>query len=303
LRRAGRARAYGKICRGSGRLVTSSEKAPSRSIERTVIAPASGWPRLGLRELYGARAIVFFLALREIKARYKQTAMGVVWAFLQPILPAIVFSIFMGRLAGLSSDGVPYPVFVFVALLPWQLYARSLGDGAVSLLAYQQLVTKVYVPRLVLPSMTVLVACFDLCVASLAIPLVLARYGIRPGTALVALPGFIALLVVASLGSAVWLAALTARFRDVRNIVPFVVQLGAYATPVVYSTSLVPTSWRLAYAVNPLVTVIDGFRWTLASGPAPSSSMAAVSAATAIVLLVSGLAFFNRVDRTLADMI
>lgn len=282
---------------------TRAETSGSRDGRVTIIEPSGAWRGFGLRELWSGRHITYFLVWREVKARYKQTAMGAAWAFLQPLLPCIVFSVVMGRFAGLPSDGTPYPVFVFLALLPWQFFARSVSDGALSLIAFQSLVTKLYFPRVALPAASVVGAAFDMAVASLAAPCLMAWYGVRPGAAIVALPLFVLLLGATALAASVWLSALAARFRDVRNVVPVLVQVGAYASPVVYPARLVPERWRALYGLNPIAGVIEGFRWSLAGAAPPSWPMVCVGAVTALVALFSGLAFFRSIERTLADTI
>jgi lipopolysaccharide transport system permease protein len=267
------------------------------------IRPPKGWAPLDLREFAGAYELLYFLVLRNLKLRYKQTVLGAAWAVLQPLLTMAVFTVIFGRLARLSSDGLPYPVFALAALVPWIYFANALTQAGNSLVDQQQLLTKVYFPRLLLPLAAVIAALLDLVISFALLLVVLAWYGIMPSARLLAAPTFALLAAASALAPGVWLAALNVRYRDVRYIIPFLVQIWLFATPVAYSSGLVPERWRLLYGLNPMVGVVDGFRWMVApAGHAPRASLAAAAAAVAIVL-TAGLFFFRRVERAFADVV
>lgn len=267
------------------------------------IAPSRSWAPLAWRELWAYRELVQFLVWREIKVRYKQTALGAAWAILQPVTTMVVFSIFFGRLARIPSEGVPYPVFAFCALLPWQLFAFALTESSNSVVANQRLITKVYFPRLIIPMAAVAVGLVDFAVALVVLLAMLVYFGIHPGVAALSLPIWIVLAVATALGVGLWLAALNVRYRDVRYTLPFVAQLWLFVTPVAYPASLVPDGWRAIYALNPMVGVVEGFRWALLGSTRSPGLTVLVSAAVVAVVLVSGLFYFRRVERTFADVI
>ena len=267
------------------------------------IAPAARWTPLRLGELWEYRELLYFLVWREIKVRYKQTALGIAWAVIQPVFTMVVFTLIFGRLAQLPSDGAPYPVFTLCALLPWQLFAFSLGEASNSVVANQRLLTKVYFPRLVLPLAAVCVGLVDFAISLVVLGAMMAYYGIVPTLAIVTLPVWAFLAVLTALSVGLWLAALNVRYRDVRYTVPFLTQIWLYATPVAYSLALVPDGWRAVYALNPMVGVVASFRWALlGTGGAPGLPVA-VSAATVGVIFVSGLFYFRRTERTFADVV
>ncbi len=255
-----------------------------------------------LREVWEHRELLAFLTWRDIRVRYKQTALGVAWAVLQPALTMLVFSVFFGRLAGVPSDGVPYPVFAYCGLLPWQLFAFALNGAAQSLTANERLVTKVYFPRLVLPLSAVLAGLVDFVVAfALLIPL-MAFYGVRPGPAIVLLPACVALAIATAMAVGLGLCALNVRFRDVRYALPFLTQFWMFATPIAYPGSLVPERWRALLGLNPMAGVVEGFRHALLGTPAPGA-LVWVSAGVVLLLLGASLAYFLRVERAFADVI
>jgi lipopolysaccharide transport system permease protein len=269
----------------------------------TVIEPPTGWSALDFRELWTYRELLYFLVWRDIKVRYKQTVLGVAWALLQPLATMVVFALFFGRLAGIPSDGLPYPVFAFAALVPWTFFANGLTLSANSLIANQQLVTKVYFPRVAIPMATVLAGLVDLVIAFAVLLAMMAWYGIAPTVNVLWLPLFIALALVTALGVGLWLSALNVLYRDVRYVVPFLTQLWLFATPIAYSSTLLPEQWRTLYAINPMVGVVEGFRFALlgqGSGPGP---MLAASALAAVALFVSGAYYFRRMEDTFADVI
>jgi lipopolysaccharide transport system permease protein len=250
------------------------------------------------------RDLLYFLVWRDIKVRYKQTALGAAWAILQPVLATVVFSIFFGRLAKLPSDGVPYPVFAYVALLPWQLFSFCLAESASSLVSNESLIKRVYFPRLVIPLATVLTGLVDFGVAFIVLLILLFSYGIVPSIAsLVLLPVLLLFAIAAALSVGIWLSALNVEFRDVRYTLPFLTQVWMFATPVVYSSRLVPEKWRMLYGLNPMAGVVDGFRWALLGGANGLAPQVWVSAGMVLLLLAGGLVYFRRMESTFADIV
>jgi lipopolysaccharide transport system permease protein len=258
---------------------------------------------LRLGELWRYRDLLFFLAWRDVKVRYKQTALGAAWAILQPVLTMVVFSIVFGTFVKVDSEGLPYPIFVYTALLPWTYFASALASGSASVVANQSLITKVFFPRLIIPVSAVLVPVIDFVLGFGVLIGLMAWYGIWPGVAVLALPAFLALAVVSVVGVALWLSALNVRYRDVPYAVPFLVQVWLYATPVVYPLSVLDGRWQWLFSLNPMAGVVEGFRWALLDKPAPSAGLLLVSAAAAVVVAVTGLAFFRRFERSFADVI
>jgi len=267
------------------------------------IAPSRSWAPLRLREIWEYRELLYFLVWREIKVRYKQTALGVAWAVIQPLFTMVVFSIFFGRLAGLPSDGVPYPVFAYCALLPWQLFAFALTESSNSVVANQRLITKVYFPRLIMPLAAVCVGLADFAISFVVLLALMAYYGIAPGLAAWTVPAWAALAVLTALSVGLWLSALNVRYRDIRYTIPFLTQVWLFATPVAYATTMIPEGWRTVYALNPMVGVVDGFRWALLGTVAWPGPTVFVSMGAVAVLLVSGLFYFRRMERTFADVV
>ena len=268
----------------------------------TFIDPPSGWTSIGFRELWDYRELLYFLTLRDVKVRYKQTALGAAWAVIQPLFMMLVFSLFFGRLAKIPSDGIPYPIFTFCALLPWQLFAHALTESSNSLVANERLITKVYFPRLVVPMSAVLGGLVDFAVAFAILLMMMFYYGIVPTWAVLALPAFILLAVMTALGVGLWLSALNVKYRDVRYTINFLIQFWLFATPVAYPSSLVPERWRALYGLNPMAGVVDGFRWALL-GKQPPGAMLAVSVGVVIVILVGGLYYFRRMEQEFADVV
>lgn len=269
----------------------------------TVIEPSRGWVSPRLSDLWEFRDLLYFMVWRDVKVRYKQTLLGILWAVIQPLAAMLIFSLFFGRLAKVPSEGVPYPLFCLAALVPWTFFANGLTISANSLVASSQLVNKVYFPRLIVPLASVLGGGLDLCLALLVLVGVLAYYAILPGASIAFLPVALVMAASASLGAGLWLSALNAQYRDVRHVIPFLTQLWMFATPVVYSGSLLPEPWRTLYGLNPMVGAVEGVRWSLlGSGDAPGARMA-VSAAAAILLLTTGAVYFRQVERTFADVI
>jgi lipopolysaccharide transport system permease protein len=267
------------------------------------IRPAGRWISVGLRELWEYRELLYFLIWRDVKVRYKQTALGAAWAILQPLMMMAVFSLFFGYLARLPSDGVPYPIFTLCALLPWQLFAHALTESSNSLVANERLLTKVYFPRLVVPIAAVLGGLVDCAIAFVILLLMMLYYGVVPTWAIVTLPGFILLAVITALGVGLWLSALNVQYRDVRHTMGFLIQFWLFATPVAYSSSLVPERWRPLYGLNPMVGVVEGFRWALLGKSEPPGAVLAVSVAVVVLLLIGGLYYFRRMEQEFADVV
>jgi len=284
-------------------LRSEDSESPAEEIPVFRIRATSGWRFLDLRELWTYRELIYFLTWRDVKVRYKQTAIGVAWSVLQPLAMMVVFTLFFGRLAKIPSEGVPYPVFAYTALLPWQLFSRTLAESTNSLVTDQRLITRVYFPRIIVPLATTLAGIVDFAIAAGLLIVLLVFYGITPGAAVVWIPLFALLMIVTVLGAGFWLSALNVEYRDVMYIVPFLNQFWLFLTPVVYPSSMVPEQWRLLYGLNPMVGVVEGFRWSLlGTGQAPGFMLAA-SVAVAIALFVSGIIWFRRRERTFVDAV
>ncbi len=269
----------------------------------TVIEPSRGWVSLRLRALWRSRELLYFLIWRDVKVRYKQTLLGAAWAILQPLLTMVVFSIFFGKLARMPSDGVPYPLFAYVALVPWTFFANGLILSSGSLVSNQTLLRKVYFPRLVIPISAVASGLIDFGIAFVVLLGLAARYGVTPTSHMLWLPALVLLALVTALGVGLWFSALNVLYRDIQYVVPFLVQVWLYATPIVYPSSLVPERWRTLYALNPMVGVVEGFRWALlGTGTAPGP-MILVSAAAALALMIGGLFFFRRMEKSFSDVV
>ena len=267
------------------------------------IEPPRGWAALELRELWLYRELLFFLAWRDIKLRYKQTALGAAWAILQPLLTMVIFSVIFGQLAKLPSDGIPYPIFTYAALLPWQLFSFALTNSSNSLINSQNLISKVYFPRLIIPLASTLAGLMDFAIAFLVLLGLMAYYHITPTMTILYLPLFLILALLSALAVGVWLSALSVEYRDVRYIVPFLTQFWMYATPIAYASSLIPENWRLLYGLNPMTGVVEGFRWALLGIQTSGGSMILVSAAVVVVMFISGLYYFRRMENNFADVI
>jgi lipopolysaccharide transport system permease protein len=275
----------------------------SSSFPTFFIGPETGLSSLALRELWEYRELLYFLTWRDIKVRYKQTVLGAAWAIIQPFFMMVVFSLFFGRLAHVPSDGIPYPVFVYCALLPWQLFAHSLTESSNSLVANERLITKVYFPRLVIPISAVLGGLIDFSIAFVILLLMMVYYGIRPSWAIVTLPAFVLLAVVTALGVGLWLSALNVKYRDVRYTINFMIQFWLLATPVAYPSSLIPLRWRALYGLNPMAGVVEGFRWALLGKSGGPGALLAVSVVVVILILIGGLYYFRRMEAEFADVI
>ena len=273
----------------------------------TIIEPSRGWSALHLRALWDYRELLYFLVWRDLKVRYKQTVLGVAWIVLQPVVTMVVFSLLFGGLLKVPSGGVPYPIFAYAALLPWNYFAGSLSRSSTSLVGSAHIITKVYFPRLVIPVSGVVSGLVDFAIAFLVLAGLMVFYGIAPTPAIALLPGFLLLAVVTALAFGLWLSALNVRYRDVNYLVPFLVQIWMYLTPVLYGSTLIPEPFRFLLALNPMTGVVEGFRWALLGGhlaeAQPPGALLALSMAITLAVLISGLAFFRRTERSFADFI
>ena len=277
--------------------------APGSAVPILRIEPAAGWTWPALGELWDFRELIGFLIWRDLKIRYKQTALGIASAVLQPVLTMVLFSVIFGRVAKLPSDGVPYPLFTFAALLPWQLFAGGITSAANSLVGSSGLITKVYFPRLVTPIAAVCATLVDFAISFGVLLLMMLSYGIGPSGAMVFLPAFVLLALLTAFAAGLWLSAINVRYRDVRYALPFLIQCWLFASPVAYSTSLVPANaWRTLYGFNPLVASIQGFRWAILGAEAPTPFLLP-SIVSAVVLAIGGLIYFRRMEDTFADVV
>ena len=267
------------------------------------LAPSSGWVTLQLRELWEYHELLYFLIWRDIKVRYKQTALGAAWAIIQPLFTMIVFTLFFGRLAKIPSDGLPYPIFAYAALVPWTFFANGLTQSADSLAGSANLLRKVYFPRLAIPIATVLAGVLDFIIAFAVLVVMMFWYGVYPTGNIVWLPLLLLLALTTALGVGLWLSALNVQFRDVRYVVPFIVQFWMLATPIAYPSSMISEPWRTWYGLNPMSGVVEGFRWALLGTTASPGGMVWVSAGVALVLLVGGAFYFRRMEKSFADVV
>jgi len=268
------------------------------------IKPSHGLAALNLRDLWVYRELVFFMVWRDVKVKYKQTLLGMAWAVIQPVMTMLVFTFLFGTVAKLPTDGIPYPVFSFTALLPWGLFVTALNQGSRSLVAHNNMVTKIYFPRLILPMSAVLAGLVDFAIAFVILVALMAYYHVTPAWNLVwTLPLFLLLALVAALGVALWLSAINVKYRDVNQALPFLTQFWLFATPVAYSSSVISSKWQIVYSLNPMAGVVNGFRWALlGSGNGPDAALW-VSAAISILVLVTGLFYFRSTEKTFADTI
>ena len=279
-----------------------SSRGATRAVRTTDIRPPDKFPSVSvIREIGEYRSLFYFLAWRDVKVRYKQTVLGMVWAVIQPLTTMVVFSIVFGKLGNLPSDGVPYPVFTYTALLPWLLFSTALNRAMQSLVTDQSLVTKVYVPRLILPTASILSPLVDFVIAAIILSVLMFYYSITPTARIVCVPAFVLLTMTITLGAGLWLSAVNARYRDVRHASPFMIQLWMFASPVAYAGSLVPSRFDIFYGLNPMVSVIEGFRWALFGTNELSATLLIVSAVVSIIMLASGLYIFLKTEENLAD--
>lgn len=289
--------------------MSASARAASAEVPVIRIAPGRGWASLGLAAIWEYRELLYFLVWRDVKVRYKQTVLGAAWAILQPLLTMVVFTIFFGKLANVGSDGLPYPIFSYAALLPWNFFAQGLTQSSGAIVGSRSLITKIYFPRLVIPISAVLAGLVDFAIAFLVLVGMMAYYGIWPTANVLFLPMLLLLAMGAALGVGMWLSALNVEYRDIRYVVPFFVQMWLFVTPVIYPASRViaelekvglPT-WL--YGLNPMAGVVDGFRWALLGTAPPPASVLLASIAVTLILLVSGAYYFRRMERTFADVV
>jgi lipopolysaccharide transport system permease protein len=282
----------------SANIAAQFAQLPHLRIERS-----QGFVQIKIKELWEYRELLYFLIWRDIKVRYKQTALGVLWAIIQPVMTMVVFSIFFGKLGKLSSDGIPYPIFTFAALVPWTLFSNGLTQATGSLVASSNLIKKVYFPRLIIPVATVLAGVVDFLLSFGVLLVLMIYYGITPTINTLWLPLFLVLTIIASLAVSLWLSALNVEYRDIRYVIPFLTQIWLFATPIAYSSTLLSEPWRTIYGLNPMVGVVEGFRWALLGTNTQPGTMAIVSAVAALILLISGAYYFRRMEKTFADTI
>lgn len=267
------------------------------------IEPSHGWTSLKLHEVWVYRELLYFLVWRDVKVHYKQTAIGVGWTILQPLLTMVVFTMIFGHFAKVPSDGVPYPVFTYAALLPWNLFSGGLNRCTLSLVGSANLITKIYFPRLIVPVSSVISGTIDFAISFVFLLGIMLWYHVVPSWGALALPIFFLLAVVTALAVGLWLSAINVRYRDVGQAIPFLIQVWTFLSPVAYPVSLVPEKWRLLYSLNPMVGVIEGFRWALLGKESPDFLAIAISSVVVLVALMGGLFYFKRVERTFADVV
>ncbi len=290
------------VSRPAAQFGVSDALAQRSGVPHLRIRPSKGWVSLNLRDLWEYRELLYFLTWRDIKVRYKQTALGAAWAVIQPFMTMVAFSLFFGQLGKIPSDGLPYPIFSYVALLPWTFFAYGLANSSNSLVGSANLISKVYFPRLVIPISSVLGGVVDFAIAFVVLLGMMAYYHVWPTAAIALLPLFLLLALITALGVGLWLSALNVEYRDVRYTIPFLTQFWLFATPVAYPSSLLGEPWRTLYGLNPMVGIIESFRWALL-GSTPPGPMLAASFVMAVVVLVSGAFYFRRMERSFADVV
>lgn len=277
--------------------------AKVRAADRALyIRPSTGWVSLKLHELWEYRELLYFLIWRDLKVRYRQTALGAAWAVMQPLFTMLIFSLFFGRLAKIPSDGIPYPVFSYAALVPWTFFAHGLTQGSDSLVGSANLIRKVYFPRLLIPAGTVIAGVVDLSVAFVMLVAMILFYGIRPPHPFMVIP-LVLLALATSMGVGLWLSAFNVKFRDVKYALPFLTQAWMFATPIAYPSSLLKEPWRTIYGLNPMAGVVEGFRWALLGTKTAPGPMVVVSAAVTLIILFGGAYYFRRMEKTFADTV
>jgi lipopolysaccharide transport system permease protein len=281
----------------------SSLAQQQTEVPTIVIRPSRGWIALKLGDLWEYRELLYFLVWRDIKVRYKQTALGATWAIIQPFFSMVVFSLFFGKLAKMPSDGIPYPIFAFAGLVPWTFFANGLAQSANSLVDSANLIKKVYFPRLTIPIANVLSGLVDFSLAFMVLVGMMLWFGIMPTGRILWLPLFLLLAFVTALAVGLWLSVLNVEYRDVKYTIPFLTQFWMFATPIVYPSTLLKEPWRTVYGLNPMVGVVEGFRWALLGTKTAPGPMIAVSAGAAVVLLIGGAFYFRRMEKTFADVV
>lgn len=269
----------------------------------TRIERSRGWASLRLTELWQYRELIYFFTWRDIKVRYKQTALGALWAIIQPVFTMLVFALFFGHLAKIPSEGIPYPIFSYAALVPWTFFSTGLTQGSNSLVQSSNMLKKIYFPRMAMPIGTILAGCVDFVLAFVVLIAMIVFYGIAPTWKTIFLPLFFLLALVTCLGVSFWLSAMNVHFRDVKYTIPFITQFWMYATPIAYPSSLLPQPWRTLYGINPMVGVVEGFRWALLGTHTAPSLMIVLSSIVALGLLLSGAFYFRRQEKTFADVV
>ena len=275
----------------------------ARQPETIYIKPSTGLTALNLRDLWIYRELVYFMIWRDIKVRYKQTVLGAAWAIIQPVLTMLVFNFIFGSIAKVPTDGIPYPIFSYTALLPWGLFSAALNNASRSLTTNTSMVTKIYFPRLVLPLASVLGNLVDFAIAFLILIVMMIYYKVTPTAAIWTLPLFILLSIIAALGVSLWLAAINVQYRDVNYVLPFLTQFWMFVTPVAYSSKVISPKWQIVYSLNPMAGVVNGFRWALLGTPTGPNLRLLVSVGVSLLVLVTGLFYFRYMERTFADMI
>ena len=275
---------------------------PEHEVRTVVIRARSGMAALNLSDLWVYRELIGFMTWRDVIVRYKQTFLGVAWAVLRPFLSMVVFTIFFGNLAQVPSDGIPYPIFSYTALLPWELFSKALSDASRSLIQNSNMITKIYFPRMILPLASVIAGLVDFAIAFVVLIGLMMYYQITPTPNIIYLPLFILLALVTSFGTGLWLSAANVAYRDVNYVLPFLTQMWMFITPIVYPSSMVPEQWQVIYSLNPMAGVVNGFRWALLGTDPPAPTMW-ISVGVAIVMLISGLFYFKKMERQFADLI
>ena len=281
----------------------STEAHPSPSQVVTEIRPDRGWLDLDLGAVWRYRELLGVLVMRDLQVLYKQALLGAGWAILQPVFAVIIFSIIFGYIVKMPSEGVPYPLFAFAGVLPWTYFAEAVRRSGTGLVTDAELVRKVYFPRLIMPLANVISPLVDFCIAFVVLLVVMAFYGIAPGWKMLVIPPLMLIAALLALSIGLWLAPINVRFRDIKHTLPFLIQIWMYASPIVYPLSIVPQEWQALYALNPMVGVIEGFRWAVFDRGEPNFTALAMSGAVIVLLLAGGLVFFRRMERTFADVI
>jgi len=281
----------------------SNAKTEGDKLLLTVIRPSRGWIGVDFKELWRYRELLYFLIWRDIKVRYKQSLLGASWAILQPLLTMIIFTVFFGRWAGIPTDDVPQPVFYFAGILPWQLFQSGVSKAGTSLVASRNLITKIYFPRIAIPVAPIIAGLLDFALAFLILIGLMLYYGIVPTTALWTLPLFLMLTLLTAMGVGIWLAGLNVTYRDVGYVIPFLLQAWFFLSPIVYSSNIVPENLQPYYGLNPMVGVIEGFRWAILGTGQPEPVALIASIGIASLLLISGVIYFKRMERTFADVV
>lgn len=272
-------------------------------LTHTVIRRTSGWAALNLSEVWRYRELLFFFAWRDVLVRYKQTVIGVLWAIVRPALSLAVLVFVFSRLAKLPSDGVPYPLLALVGLLPWQLFSNGFGESSASILGGSSMISKIYFPRIIAPLSATIASLVDLLIMFVLVFLLMIYFGFTPGWQIVALPFFVVICLLFTAGLGILFAALVVKYRDIRHVIPFILQLGLYLSPVGFTSSIVPEQYRLVYALNPMVGIIDGFRWSLLGTKPPEPTAIVIGIVSSVVIFVAGAFYFRRTERDFADII